>query len=94
MTGTMYAMAGSEKRRSIDIGAEGDEPDDHAIGRSRGGLTTKTHALVDGRGLPLVLALTPGQAGDPSTDQASGSAPGPPPGAGQPRITPQALRAD
>jgi transposase len=33
------------------------------IGRSRGGLTTKTHAaLVDGRGLPLVIALTPGQA--------------------------------
>jgi len=25
-----------------------DEPVDHGIGRSRGGLTTKTHALVDG----------------------------------------------
>ena len=31
-----------------------DEPDDHGIGRSRGGLTTKTHALVDGRGRALV----------------------------------------
>ena len=40
------------------------EPDDRAIGRSRGGLTTKTHALVDGRRLPLVLMLTTGQAGD------------------------------
>ena len=32
--------------------------------RSRGGLTTKTHALVDGRRLPLVVILTrarPGQ---------------------------------
>jgi transposase len=34
------------------------------MGRSRGGLTTKVHALVDGRGLPLELILTPGQAAD------------------------------
>jgi len=27
-------------------------------------LTTKVHALVDGRGRPLVLAVSPGQAGD------------------------------
>jgi transposase len=39
------------------------EPADHAIGRSRGGLSTKIHQLVDGAGLPLVL-LTPGHAGD------------------------------
>jgi len=41
-----------------------EEPPDHAIGRSRGGLSTKIHQLVDGRGRPLVIALTPGQAGD------------------------------
>ncbi len=34
------------------------------MGRSRGGLTTKIHALVDGHGLPVRLALTPGQAHD------------------------------
>ena len=34
------------------------------MGRSRGGLTTKIHALTDAHGLPLELALTPGQAGD------------------------------
>lgn len=34
-----------------------DEPADHAIGRSRGGLTTKIHALVDGNGRPLVLLV-------------------------------------
>src|SRR5437764_5996099 len=34
------------------------------MGRSRGGLTTKIHALTDARGLPLELILTPGQAGD------------------------------
>ena len=32
------------------------------MGRSRGGLTTKIHALTDARGLPLELILTPGQA--------------------------------
>ena len=34
------------------------------MGRSRGGLTTKIHALVDANGLPVVLKLTQGQAHD------------------------------
>ena len=34
------------------------------MGRSRGGLTTKIHALVDAMGLPIVLKLTAGQAHD------------------------------
>jgi transposase len=42
----------------------GSEPLDHAVGRSRGGLSTKIHQLVDGNGRPLVIALTAGQAGD------------------------------
>jgi transposase len=31
------------------------------VGRSRGGLTTKTHAVVDANGLPICLALSAGQ---------------------------------
>ena len=34
------------------------------MGRSRGGLTTKIHAVVDGHGLPIALKLTEGQAHD------------------------------
>ena len=34
------------------------------MGRSRGGLTTKIHALVDANGLPIALKLTQGQAHD------------------------------
>ncbi len=34
------------------------------MGRSRGGLTTKIHALVDSFGLPIMLKLTEGQAHD------------------------------
>ena len=34
------------------------------MGRSRGGLTTKIHALVDGEGRPVRLHLSEGQASD------------------------------
>ena len=34
------------------------------MGRSRGGLTTKIHALVDAQGRPILLKLTAGQAHD------------------------------
>ena len=34
------------------------------MGRSRGGLTTKIHAMVDAQGLPIRLILSEGQAYD------------------------------
>jgi transposase len=37
------------------------EPDDHALGRSRGGFGTKVHLVCDGNGLPLAAELTAGQ---------------------------------
>ena len=37
---------------------------DQALGRSRGGFTTKVHVAVNGRGQPVSLTLTPGQASD------------------------------
>ncbi|MFH8492024.1 IS5 family transposase [Streptomyces longisporoflavus] len=37
---------------------------DHAIGRSRGGPTTKIHLASDGRCRPLAFVLTAGQTGD------------------------------
>src|SRR5690625_526145 len=41
-----------------------EEPDGHAIGRSRGGLGSKIHAAVDGNGMPLAIVLTGGQRHD------------------------------
>lgn len=35
-----------------------------SMGRSRGGLTSKIHALIDNNGLPVRLALSPGEAHD------------------------------
>jgi transposase len=40
---------------------DGEEPRDHALGRSRGGFTTKIHILCDGNGLPLHFHLSAGQ---------------------------------
>lgn len=37
---------------------------DYCLGRSRGGLTTKIHAVVDGEGVPIRLSLTAGQSHD------------------------------
>src|SRR5215470_2824110 len=38
--------------------------EDQALGRSKGGLSTKIHALVDALGNPLRFRLTPGQTHD------------------------------
>ncbi|WP_423247742.1 IS5 family transposase [Streptomyces achmelvichensis] len=51
--------AGARKK-----GAPAEEPGDHAIGRSRGGLTTKIHLAADSNCRPLAFVLTAGQAGD------------------------------
>src|SRR5699024_4506389 len=69
------------------------EPPDHALGRSRGGLSTKIHQLVDGHGLPLVVLCGPGQNGDspmlaPLLDGLSVARQGP----GRPRTRPDMLR--
>jgi len=44
--------------------AAGDISHARCMGRSRGGLTTKIHALVDANGLPVALKLSEGQAHD------------------------------
>lgn len=72
-----------------------EEPPDHAIGRSRGGLSTKIHHLVDGRGRPLVVLVGPGQAGDAPMfpvlmDHLKVARRGP----GRPRTRPDRVRGD
>ena len=65
------------------------------MGRSRGGLSTKVHLLVDDTGRPLVVLVSPGQAGDnpalqPMLDQLRIARRGP----GRPRTRPLLVRAD
>jgi transposase len=45
-------------------------PDDEAIGRSRGGPSTKINAVVDALGNPLRFILTPGQVHDSKQSEA------------------------
>ena len=56
------------KKRGRSVLGQSDPPDHfvlpRTIGRSRGGLTTKIHALVDAIGRPILLKLTKGQAHD------------------------------
>ncbi|MFI1676412.1 hypothetical protein [Streptomyces sp. NPDC020607] len=40
------------------------EPDDHGLGRSRGGLTTKLHLAVEQGQQPMSTVITAGQRGD------------------------------
>ncbi|MEK8225025.1 IS5 family transposase [Oerskovia sp. M15] len=55
------ATSNHKKRRE---GVVHSEPAGHGIGRSRGGLTSKIHHAVDGRGRPLAVVVTPGQSHD------------------------------
>jgi transposase len=43
-----------------------EEPQDHALGRSRGGFSTKIHILCDSEGHPLHALLSPGQSHESS----------------------------
>ncbi|MFF8010782.1 IS5 family transposase [Streptomyces parvus] len=75
-------------------GAPAGEPHDHALGRSRGGLTTKIHLAADSRCRPLAFVLTPGQAGDaPAFEQIMSRLRVPRP-IGRPRTTPDVVLAD
>lgn len=47
-------------RRGREKGGS-EEPEDHALGRSRGGFSSKLHLVADGRGLPLAAHVTAGQ---------------------------------
>lgn len=49
---------------ACSAGYKKDSGDQEALGRSRGGFTTKIHALVDALGNPLRFTLTPGQRND------------------------------
>jgi transposase len=54
--------AGARRRPSKQDAKRGfSHPEGEALGRSRGGLTTKLHLACDGRGRPLSVVVTPGQ---------------------------------
>ena len=71
------------------------EPDDHALGRSRGGWTTKVHLACEQRQKPLSIVITAGQRGDSPQFQAVLEAIAVPRvGPGRPRTRPDRVLAD
>ena len=72
-----------------------DEPPDHALGRSRGGFGTKLHLIVDGHGIPLAAAVSPGQAHESkSLEPVLEAVRLRRPGRGRPRRRPKRLAGD
>ena len=59
-----YLMLDSTIVRAHQQAASGKGVKDQALGRSRGGLTTKVHMLADALGRPLRLIVTAGRVGD------------------------------
>ena len=86
-------------RRRGDLQAEPpggaqDEPADHGLGRSRGGLTTKVHLACEQGQKPLSVIVTAGQRGDSPQFQVAGPIRVPRPGPERPRTRPGRVLAD
>jgi transposase len=71
------------------------EPADHALGRSRGGRTTKVHLSCEQDQKPLSIVVTAGQRGDsPQFAAVIEAIRVPRPGPGRPRTRPDRVLAD
>ena len=90
--------AGARTRPDLQAeppGGRSAEPADHALGRSRGGWTTKLHLACEQGGKPLSMLLTAGHRGD--SPQFAAVLTGihvPRLGAGRPRVRPDLVLAD
>ncbi len=72
-----------------------DEPADHGLGRSRGGLTTKLHLACEQGQKPLSFVVTAGQRGDsPQFANVLGRIRVPRAGCGRPRTRPDRVLSD
>ena len=80
-----------ERKKKGEKGEE--EPPDHALGRSRGGLTTKIHLLCDAAN-PLAVDLLPGNQSESTQAERLLSKVRIPTKQGRPRNRPQYLVAD
>ena len=92
-TSRAHVHAAGARRDSVELVAG--EPDHHALGRSRGGFSTKTHLACDQHRGVLSFVLTPGQAGDsPEMTTVLDGIKVARPGRGRPRTRPERVLAD
>lgn len=82
-------------RQKEPPGGSRTEPEDHALGRSRGGFTTKIHLACEQGQRPLSLLVTAGQRGDsPQFVAVLEAIRVPRTGPGRPRVRPVRVRGD
>ncbi|WP_406269390.1 IS5 family transposase [Actinacidiphila glaucinigra] len=90
--------AGARKKGTSKRNRPAESPpsrNDHGLGRSRGGLTTKLHLAVEQGQKPMSIVITAGQRGDsPQFEVVLGRVRVPQLGAGRPRTRPLRVRAD
>ncbi|WNF01531.1 IS5 family transposase [Streptomyces luomodiensis] len=90
--------AGARRRSAVQKeppGGVSTEPEDHGLGRSRGGFTTKIHLTCEQGQKPLSLLITAGQRGDsPQFEPVLNAIGVPRPGVGRPRSRPLRVRGD
>ncbi len=92
--------AGAHRRSAVQKepeppGGVSTELEDHGLGRSRGGFTTKIHLACEQGQKPLSLLITAGQRGDSPQFEPVLNAIGVPwPGVGRPRSRPLRVRGD
>ncbi|WP_443043584.1 IS5 family transposase [Streptomyces sp. GS7] len=90
--------AGARKRGTCRRSRPAASPpsrNDHGLGRSRGGLTTKLHLAVEHGQKPMSIVITAGQRGDsPQFEPALKKVCVARPGSGRPRTRPNRVRAD
>lgn len=92
-TSRAHVHATGARRDSADLVAG--EPDHHALGRSRGGFSTKTHLACDQHRGVLAFHLSPGQAGDsPAMTTVLDRIQVARPGRGRPRTRPERVLGD
>jgi hypothetical protein len=96
-----HGLPGASARRRDGAGQKeppggiGTEPDDHGLGRSRGGFTTKVHLACEQGQKPLSLLLPAGQRGDsPHFEPVLEAIRVPRAGGGRPRVRPLRVRGD
>ncbi|GHE15703.1 hypothetical protein GCM10010339_91190 [Streptomyces alanosinicus] len=94
-----HQHAAGARKRTPKIPGKRSRPEwhrpDEALGRSRGGLTTKIHLASESGRRPLALLLIPGQRGDgPQMIEVLDRVRVPRPGGGHPRTRPECLSAD
>ncbi|WP_443060753.1 transposase [Streptomyces sp. NBC_00448] len=97
MPGPPARRRGTERGdlRKEPPGGVGVEPNDHSLGRSRGGLTAKVHLAVEQGQKPRSIVITAGQRGDsPQFEPVLNKVRVARRGVGRPRTRPDRVRAD